>query len=117
MQNSNLQLDAGSGTSEFTKTQLNLRMKRKISNYAIHITASDECLMQSRLQDSVPSVTPSSREQECSEMRKIGNCTWSHQDRKSAKSKRSNIRGKNHRMDLARGRKSKDISLKGLARR
>ena len=44
--------------------------------------------------------------------RENGTNTWSHPDRisKSAKSKRSNIRGKIYRMDFEHGRQSKDSS-------
>ena len=82
------------------------------------MTANDEREMQSQKvqsgwQDSIPSETPSSREQVCSEKGNIGNYIWSHPDRirKSAKSQFSNIRWEIHRMDFARGSNDKRISL------
>ena len=84
-------------------TQLYLLIKcKKPATTAVHITAVDD--------RQLPKVRSYDKTQfrvtVCSEKGNIGTYTWNHPDtiRKSAKSQRSNIRGKIHRMDLAHGK-------------
>ena len=57
--------------------------------------------------------TPSTREQVCSEEGDAGTNTWCHPDRiqERLKSKSSNVGGKIHRINFARRRNGKDMTL------
>ena len=96
VQHSELQPDAGTETSLFTNTQLNLMMKRKFQHLlqvALRRMMNARCSCRINRMTRRNSETPPSREQVCSEG-KLGTYAWSHPDSisKSANSKRSNIR-------------------------
>ena len=90
------------------------QIRRQVNLHARAESANEETNPDSvGRQDTIPSETSSYRKQVRCEKRKIGTDTWSHPDQisESTKSKRSNLRGKIHRMDLANGRKGKESSL------
>ena len=117
VQNSDLQMYANSETSVQTNTQLNLLMTRELQRllqFSFHRMMNDRCNCETffsrmtRPQHRVRLHHLASKYVLNGE--KVGpTLGWSHSDRisKSAKSKRSNGRGKIYRMDFEHGRKAR----------
>ena len=117
VQNSKLQVDADSETGAYKHTAKPAVKNKELTSIAIHIPSNDERQMQ------LQNIQSDDKTQFPVRLHHLGNryvlkrenetYSWSHPDwiSKSAKSKRSNIRGKIYRMDFENGRNSKESSL------